>query len=498
MKPCAPVKTGISRRTLFSTGAAAIGAGAASSRAAFGADPDRQQPILQKLKVQPVLQYQIYQRKQATSWRSWGGLLNEQLVREEEARIKGELAKMSAAAGFPLEILPLESVRTKEQAAKVAAGGHDVTLVYAASGDAGTLEALSTKPWTIHFVRHRSGPVYLWYEIAHPRMLRKTVDEFGQKNMGVDDVVVDSYADIQMRLRALHGLKNTLGKKVVCIGKPSGWGQGGKIAPEKSKEIFNLDLVSVPYEELTPRMQKARANDALVARTRKLADDYLRAKGVKLETSREFVQKSFLLREVFQDLLDEHKTDAMTIYSCMGTIMGISETTACLPLSLLNDDGYMAFCESDFVVIPSGILLRYISGMPMFLNDPTYPHHGVVTLAHCTAPRRMDGKNAEPVRLLTHFESDYGASPKVEMRKGQMTTNLIPDFSFKKWVGFEGEIVDVPFLPICRSQIDVAVKGDLNKLLEEMKGFHWMTSYGAFVAESAYALRKVGIEVIKI
>ena len=86
MKPCAPVKAGISRRTLFSTGAAAIGAGAASSRAAFGADPDRQQPILQKLKVQPVLQYQIYQRKQATSWRSWGGLLNEQLVREEEAR----------------------------------------------------------------------------------------------------------------------------------------------------------------------------------------------------------------------------------------------------------------------------------------------------------------------------------------------------------------------------------------------------------------------------
>ena len=44
----------------------------------------------------------------------------------------------------------------------------------------------------------------------------------------------------------------------------------------------------------------------------------------------------------------------MTINGCMSTIMPISETTACLPLSTLNDDGYMAFCESDFVVIPGG------------------------------------------------------------------------------------------------------------------------------------------------
>lgn len=27
-------------------------------------------------------------------------------------------------------------------------------------------------------------------------------------------------------------------------------------------------------------------------------------------------------------------------------------------------------CESDFVVIPSGILLNSIAGVPVFLNDP--------------------------------------------------------------------------------------------------------------------------------
>ena len=111
----------------------------------------------------------------------------------------------------------------------------------------------------------------------------------------------------------------------------------------------------------------------------------------------------------------------------------------------------------------------------MFLNDPTYPHDGMITLAHCTAPRKMDGKTIEPARILTHFESDYGAAPKVEMRMGQKVTNIIPDFAGKRWVGFTGEIVGHPFLPICRSQIDVKFACDSQKLAERMPGFHWMT-----------------------
>jgi L-fucose isomerase-like protein len=182
----------------------------------------------------------------------------------------------------------------------------------------------------------------------------------------------------------------------------------------------------------------------------------------------------------------------------MGTIMPMSQTTACLPLSLLNDAGYLAFCESDFVVIPSGILLHYISGRPVFLNDPTFPHDKIVTLAHCTAPRKMDGRHAEPARILTHFESDYGAAPKVEMRIGQKVTNIAPDFSFKRWVGFDGKIIGNPFMAICRSQIDVEINGGSDRLMEMMQGFHWMTCYGDYMRETGYALQKLGIEWMNV
>jgi hypothetical protein len=188
--------------------------------------------------------------------------------------------------------------------------------------------------------------------------------------------------------------------------------------------------------------------------------------------------------------MEEAQTDTITINLCMGTIMDVSQTTACLPLSLLNDEGYMAFCESDFVVIPSGILLHGISGKPVFLNDPTYPHAGVVTLAHCTAPRKMDGSHMEPAKILTHFESDWGAAPKVEMKLGQNITVIDPDFNFEQWTGFEAEIVDNPFFDICRSQIDVEFGCDTDELNRQTKGFHWMVGYGNYLKEMEYAVRK--------
>jgi hypothetical protein len=465
---------------------------------AFASEPARQQPIYKTLQVQPVLVYETPARREHTSWRQWGAIQTDADAASEKERIAKELTAIEKP-GSGIHMRSIEMVKTAEAAAQIASMDHDAVLIYAAGGNVRVLEALAkAQIANLMFLRHRSGPVYLWYEIAHPRMLRKTDDAFEQPGMGVEDVVVDDAAEVAWKLRGAYGLKNALGKTIVAVGGPAGWGRGGRKAPEIARETWKLDIRTVTYDDLAERIRRARMDDARVKRCHSAADRYMSQKGVSVETSRDFVRRAFLLTDVFRDLLDEAQTDAITINQCMGTIMGISETTACLPLSLLNDEGYMAFCESDFVVIPSGILLRYIANRPVFLNDPTHPHHDIVTLAHCTAPRKMNGLHAEPVRLLTHFESDYGAAPKVEMQKGQSVTNLIPDFANKRWVGFEGEIAAVPFMPICRSQIDVSIPGNTRKLLETMGGFHWMTAYGSYLRESAYALRKLGIELVAV
>ncbi len=473
-------------------GAAALAGCVTAAKGTLGEAP-RIKPSLEKktLVVQPVLSYQVCKPQQATSWRPWGGLKTEADVAQEVQRIESELKALSAQAEFPITIRPLAKVTKAAEAAPLRDGDADVMLIYGAAGELEPL--ISPNRYNLVYVRHKSGPVYLWYEIVSPRLMRKTVDELGEPGLAPEDVVVDEYADVLWRLRSFYALKNTVGAKVVCIGGASGWGVGGQQSPQRAKDHWKMELINYPYEELGKRIQAARANPERVKKAEADAQDYLKGAGVILETDRGFVDRAFLLTQVFEDVLAEHGTHAITINNCMSTIMPMSETTACLVLTLLNDSGAMAFCESDFAVIPSGVLLQNIASTPVFLQDPTYPHHGIITLAHCTAPRKMDGKNLEKVRIMTHFESDYGAAPKVEMRPGQMVTVLDPDFGDKRWIGFRGKTLETPYMDICRSRVDVTIEGDHHLLAQEMKGFHWMLAYGDQLKETGYCLRKLGI-----
>ena len=453
-------------------------------------------PKRRPLVVKPILTYSTPKRRHQTSWRSWGGIQTEQDADQEVSRISRELRELGAEADFPVEFLPPARVKGAGDLSGISdLDKADVFLVYAAGGWMNTFDALSKLGKDIiFFCRHKSGPVYLWYEIISPRYLRQHTDTLVVKGVDDGDVVIDSQDEILWRLRALCGLRNTLGTRIIAIGGPGAWAQPRGVVPELVKKKWQFDIQTVSYDELGKLIKAARADEAAVQRARSRAEAYLKRPGVSLETKREYVDNCFLLDQVFRGIMNKAECQAITINGCMGTIMPIAETTACLTLSLLNDSAYMAFCESDFVVIPSGVLLANISGRPVFLNDPTYPHDGLITCAHCTAPRKMNGKELEPVRILTHFESDYGAAPKVEMRKGQTLTSIVPDFKLERWVGLRAELVDAPFMDVCRSQIDIRYACDDRRLAERMPGFHWMIGYGDYLREVGYAIKKVGIQ----
>ncbi len=492
---------GVSRRGFLQSvsGAAAVGtalSGLTWSAVSAADSGDRAGPQRRALVVRPILTYDIPKPHPQTSWRSWGGIQNQQQAEEELGRIEKELNALKKKADFPMEVLKPVGVRNAQELAKLNYTGQaDVSIVYAAGAGMDLFDAIGKQSKNMMiFCRHKSGPVYLWYEIISPRYLRQHTDALKVQGVDDGDVIVDNQDEILWRLRALCGLQNTLGTKILCIGGPAAWAQPEGVVQNLVRDVWKFDMQTVSYEDLGRLIKEARADSAAVTRAKERAAVYLKGKGVKLETKREFVENAFLLEQVFIGLMKKADCQAITINGCMGTIMPLAETSACLTLTLLNDSRYMAFCESDFVVIPSGVLLANISGKPQFLNDPTYPHDGIITLAHCTGPRKMNGKDLEPVRILTHFESDYGAAPKVEMRKGETVTNIIPDFLVKRWVGLKGEIIDVPFMDICRSQIDIRFACDSKLLAERMPGFHWMTCYGDYMKEIGYACKKLGIQ----
>ena len=345
---------------------ASSGCGACVSRRGFlgmaGAVPlvagsQAAAPAPRPLRVQPVFIFEPKQPKRAASWRWSAEIYTPQAVAEEQQRIRADLDFMGRDPGFPLTFLPLATVSTVAEASAVSGGDFDVALLYASSRQPDVMAAL-VRPgrWTLVFTRRASGPIYYMYIGVHAHFLRRQGDELAQPGVGVEDVVVDSREDLLWRLRALAGLKQTMGTRIVTIGNAGGWGKGGSKAPARAVAQWKYEIVTVPYSDLDARLRAARPTRA--AQAREDCRRYLNDKGVKPETAPAFIENSFLLLSVFRDLMREAGANALTINGCMSTVMPVSETTACVPLSILNDEGKLAFCESDFVSIPAGVLLR--------------------------------------------------------------------------------------------------------------------------------------------
>jgi hypothetical protein len=452
------------------------------------------------LVIKPILMYNLLERKEAETWREWGGLKTPEDVSKEIIRINKELKKLKLYSDFSMDLLSLMEVNSDKKAKESEQIDCDVILLYAA-GTAGN--SVYDKTWirsltnsgkqVIMFLRHKSGPIYLWYEIAHPKLLRNASDEFTHENLDIDDIVVDDYNKVIIRLRALYGLKNIQNTKILAIGGIGSWGGHTELVKKINNEVWHLNVKEIEHNELNTLVEKKHNNTDIVKKAQNDAEKLISQDSIiSVKTKKEFIKNTFILYYAFKDLMTKYEAEGITVNGCMN--LGKSaHTTPCLAFSLINDEGLMAFCESDFNVIPSGILLRHISGKPVFLNDPTFPYDGVTTCAHCHSPRRMNGKDLEPAHIYTHCETDYGAAPKVEFKKGQVITNIIPNFDQNNWLGFTGEIIDHPFYSICRSQFDCTIDGNWEKLLQNMGGFHWMTCYGDYLQEMKYATKKVGI-----
>jgi hypothetical protein len=221
--------------------------------------------------------------------------------------------------------------------------------------------------------------------------------------------------------------------------------------------------------------------------------DLLAQPNLKLQTERRFVFNTLLALRVTKEFLRETGATNFGFGHCMGRqVIGMLDTPPCLLLALANDEGLTAYCHTDLTHTMPGVLMRWIAGKPTFVCNSHFPHDGVFTVAHCAAPRKMNGKDCEPTTIMTHFESDYGAATKVEYTKDQVVSVVIPNLRCTKWQGFLGTIISSPSRPACRSQIDIRIDGDWRALQARMQGFHVQICYGDYLREIGYALKKVG------
>jgi len=118
-----------------------------------------------------------------------------------------------------------------------------------------------------------------------------------------------------------------------------------------------------------------------------------------------------------QDLVAGEHLDALSL-RCFDVISDI-DTTGCLALARLNDEGIIAGCEGDLVSTVTMMWLRELLGEVAWMANPSRanPVDDTLWLAHCTVPPSL----VSNLRLDTHFESDRGVGMHGEFAPGPIT-----------------------------------------------------------------------------
>ncbi len=238
----------------------------------------------------------------------------------------------------------------------------------------------------------------------------------------------------------LHQISFELKNKVAgIIGEPSEWLIASMPALETLERRLGLKFVSISmqqFQKYVEKVETAALSDFATAFYRNSG------KGRTAELSRASRIYGGLVR-----VIKANKLDALTL-RCFD-ILTSDQTTGCLALAKLNDDGIPAACEGDVPAMLTMMVARVVSGKAGFMANPSQIQPDLVTFAHCTCPPTI----LSSFSLDTHFESGKGLAVAGVFAEGEYTICKI-DFTGGQYALATGRSRPVSLSPgLCRTQI---------------------------------------------
>jgi len=254
--------------------------------------------------------------------------------------------------------------------------------------------------------------------------------------------------------------------RIGLFGAPSDWLLASMPDSETIKTNWGPEIVPVEMDDFQQAISKGCSNCFKTEMTKLIAG----AKEIDGLPGSDFA-KSYLVLDALNALIKKHKLDAVSV-RCFDLVTDM-ESTGCLALANLNENGIVAGCEGD---LNSTIAMQWIKtllGKTSWMANPAQidRKRKSMWLAHCTIARNMVGS----YNLLTHFESDLGIGIQGELPKGPCTIVRIGGKDLKEIRIAECKITDSGFENnLCRTQakIQFASDNDLSEFIDKPLGNH--------------------------
>ena len=268
--------------------------------------------------------------------------------------------------------------------------------------------------------------------------------------------------------KAVSSLKNYV---FGLLGQPSPWlvYSSGHDIEKELEERLGISFKFISLNEVYRQYRLIDEDEA-----RELAVQ-ITSRAVDVEVPMNEVIKSVKLYLAIRKILEKEGIKAFTI-RCFDIIKSL-DTTACLPLALLNSKGFVAGCEGDVPALLSMVVLKELTGKPGFMGNIAWVKNNRFLLAHCTVPLDLPTK----YKLRTHFESGRGVGISGIVEEGVKVTLVRIDPLTQSMRVVKGKVISgfPQSNQHCRTQLWIE-SSDSIKLVTEPIGNHYVLIYGDY------------------
>lgn len=266
--------------------------------------------------------------------------------------------------------------------------------------------------------------------------------------------------------------RSLFGKRIGVIGTPSPWLIASNVDYLLAKRRWGIEYNDIPLESIYKHFQHI-TDDEVGASCAAVASQALACR----EGSPKDLINAMKLYRAIKKVCEENKLHALTI-SCFKILEQI-DTTGCLALSLLNDEGIIAGCEGDLQSVFTLLAVKTLTGKGGFMANPSMitSRSNELVLAHCT----VGLKQTERYVIRNHFESEKSIGIQGLLPTGDVTIVKCGGECLDEYYLSTGTLTEnTNYINMCRTQVRIKMNTPTEYFLKNPLGNHHILIQGNY------------------
>ncbi|MBB4043657.1 L-fucose isomerase-like protein [Bacteroides reticulotermitis] len=262
------------------------------------------------------------------------------------------------------------------------------------------------------------------------------------------------------------------GKRIGVIGSPSSWLVASNVDYLLAKRRWGIEYLDIPLQRVYDTFEQI-TDDEVGASCAAVASQALACR----EATPKDLIKAMRLYRAIKKISIEENLDALTL-SCFKLIEQL-DTTGCLALSLLNDEGIVAGCEGDLQSVFTLLATKALTGKGSFMANPSMinSRNNELILSHCT----IGLKQAERYIIRNHFETERGIGIQGMLPTGDVTIVKCGGECLDEYYLSTGTLTEnTNYINMCRTQVRIRMNTPTDYFLKNPLGNHHILVQGNY------------------